>query len=262
MRLCGSSALAVVVLALTAVPAAGEEFVLKDGTRIVGKIVAYQEDSFRVETSFGFAVIYKDRVERIVFTEGGKQAPAGTAPTAPPATASAAKSEASAASRPLAPPRRPDTIIEHVSGTEYVNETYRFQLFKPPTWRSYPELVKPQAPLVAALGTPDETTLLLVGSEFYQGSLPEYARMAESTLRQLYAEYQPLEESRTEVARLPALTRRFTGQAEGRYWTGMAIYFAREHHVYTVLGLTAASETTSLQLAVLERVVGSFKFFP
>lgn len=48
-------------------PAAGEEFHLKDGSTIVGKIVAYEEDSFRIETSFGFAVIYRDRIERIVF---------------------------------------------------------------------------------------------------------------------------------------------------------------------------------------------------
>ncbi|HKZ51680.1 MAG TPA: hypothetical protein VJ085_00215 [Candidatus Acidoferrales bacterium] len=242
-----------------ALPAAAEEFYLKDGSKIVGKIVAYETDSFRVETSFGFAVIYKDRIERIVFAEPARK-------EATPAAGSGAVTPTdsgprSASTTPPVPPL-PDFIIEHVSATEYVNETYHFQMFKPPTWRSYPEMVKPQTPLVAALGTPDETTLLLIGHEIFNGSLAEYARLAERSLERLYENYQREGEQSKQVAGMPAIERRFTGEAEGRFWTGVAIYFARGRQHYTFLGQTAAGETTNFQLAVLRKVVGTLAFLP
>jgi len=244
---------------LVATPTSAEEFYLKDGSKIVGTIVAYETDSFRVETSFGFAVIYKDRIERIVFAEPARKE---AAPTAASGTVTAgASSSRSAASTPPAPPL-PDNIVERVSATEYVNETFRFHMFKPPTWRSYPEMVKPRTPLVAALGTPDETTLLLIGHEFFNGSLAEYARLAEGSLQGLYENYQREGEESKRVAGLSAIERRFTGEAEGRFWTGVAVYFARGSQHYTFLGLTAAGETTNFQLAVLRKVVGTLKFLP
>jgi len=246
-------------LLLVVPPTSAEEFYLKDGSKIVGKIVAYETDSFRVETSFGFAVIYMDRIERIVFAEPARKEAAPTAASG--AGTSAGSGARPASSTPPVPPL-PDNIVERVSATEYVNETFHFQMFKPPTWRSYPEMVKPRTPLVAALGTPDETTLLLIGHEIFNGSLAEYARLAEGSLQGLYENYQREGEESKRVAGLPAIERRFTGEAEGRFWTGVAVYFARGRQHYTFLGLTAAGETTNFQLAVLRKVVGTLEFLP
>jgi len=252
---------------LLAFPAAGEEFHLKDGTTIVGKIVAYEQDSFRIETSFGFAVIYRDRIQHIVFeasnpegtAEKGMSSPGrSSAPPEAPGRVTARKADGTAPLYYVGP----DEIVERVSGTTYVNETYRFQIFKPPTWRSYPQLVKPSTPLVAALGTPDETTLLLIGREYHQGTLPDYAQRAETSLAQLYEDYRNEREDRTQVDGLSAIERRFTGKAEGRFWTGMAIYFSRGHEYYTLLGLTAAGEQTNLQLSVLRKVTHTLEFLP
>jgi len=243
----------VLVSALVAPSAAtAEEFYLKDGSKVVGKIVAYEKDSFRVETSYGIAIIYKDRVARIVFAEGDKREDASPAsPRTEPAPA-----------RGAPPPPLPATIEEQVSGTAYVNETYRFQIFKPPTWRSYPQLVRPQTPLVAALGTPDETTLLLIGREYYNGPLPDYVRLAERSLQRLYENYRREGESATQIGGVPAVERRFTGEAEGRYWTGTATYFARGQLHFTLLGLTSAGEQTPFQQAVLKKVFSSLEFLP
>ena len=233
---------------------AAEEFYMKDGSKVVGKIVAYEKDSFRVETSYGIAIIYKDRVARIVFAEGeAREAPAPASPRAEPAPARAT---------PPPPPPLPTRIDEAVSATAYVNETYRFQIFKPPTWRSYPQLVRPQTPLVAALGTPDETTLLLIGREYYNGPLPDYVRLAERSLQRLYENYHREGESLTQIGGVPAVERRFTGEAEGRYWTGTAIYLARGQLHFTLLGLTSAGEQTSFQQVVLKRVLSSLEFLP
>ena len=315
-------------------PLAAEEFYLKDGTKIVGTIVGFEEKAFRVETSFGFAIIYKDKIERIVFTGSIPQPVLGAVPeqTLPSEPVVAESSQGAAAEEPeteknliqeakvreeaeeaatekestaekeSAPelaseaaqpegggegatleeaakspasepaketlPRRPTApaiptrIIEQVTRTRYVNHTYRFQLYKPPTWRSYPTMVRPRKALVAALGTPDEATLLLIGRERYTGDLLSYARLAEPSLQELYQDYRKLAEVPTQVAGLPALERRFTGTTEGRFWTGMAIYFARGREYFTLLGVTAASETVGFQQAILRKVVNSLVFFP
>jgi len=255
----GQTFLSVLLLALL-LPAGApaEEFYLKDGTKLVGKIVAYEKDSFRVETSFGLAIIYKDRIERIVFEPGSKEAAAKAGPaSAPPPAAKPAPKETAPP-----PPPPPARIVEYVSGTRYVNETFRFQMFKPPTWRSYPQLVRPGGPLVAALGTPDETTLMLVGRESFNGDLTGYARLAENSLARTYADYRKQGERRTTVAGLPALERDFTGEAEGRFWTGSALYFARGRDYFTVLSLTAAGDTTNFQQTLLRKVVDTLEFLP
>ncbi|MBI2956235.1 MAG: hypothetical protein HYY26_02860, partial [Acidobacteria bacterium] len=251
--------------------AIAEEFHLKDGTKIQGKIVGYEKDAFRVETSFGFAIIYKDRIARIVFDEPAaaeaaapkekpeqttKEATGGETRSAPEATSRASRVGSPALAAAPAP------IVENVTGTEYVNHTYGFRLFKPPTWRSYPQLVRSQTPLVAALGTPDETTLLLIGHEISRGDVADYARGDERTLRQFYKDYRRVSERATTVAGFPAIERRFTGTAEERFWTGLAIYVAHGQHYFTFLGLTAAGEMTSLQETVLRKVTNSLEFLP
>lgn len=266
------AALASVMVAVLGVvaTAAAEEFHLKDGSKIVGTVVGYEKDAFRVETSFGVAIIYKDRILRIVFPESsGAKSTAPETEKAPPPEPEPEPAPAPPEPKPTkqeTPPRptppAPRKIVEHVSTTEYVNETYHFRMFKPPTWRSYPHLVKPQNPLVAALGTPDETTLLLIGREGYRGSLVNYVRLAERSLRQFYQDYNPQGQRPTQVAGLQAVERRFTGSAEGRYWSGLAFYFARGGQQYTLLGVTAAGETASFQHSVLRKVVNSLQFLP
>ncbi|MEE8201212.1 MAG: hypothetical protein V3R29_08600 [Candidatus Acidoferrales bacterium] len=266
------------LLFLLALPADAEEFYLKDGTKLVGKIVGYQDGAFRVETSFGIAIIYRDRIARIVFSESPRREqtqptaeetptppeepePGTTASTPPqPAETARAKREKPRRTQPP-PPEPPQQIIEHLTPTRYVNETFRFHLYKPPTWRSYPQLVQPGTPLVAVLGTPDETTLMLIGRESFNGDLASYARLAEDSLRRTYEDYRSQGEGATTVAGLPGVERSFTGQAEGRFWSGTALYFARGRQYYTVLGLTVAGETTPLQQAVLRTVMNSLTFY-
>ncbi|MFQ5662251.1 MAG: hypothetical protein ACE5HL_00260 [Terriglobia bacterium] len=316
-------------LFLSVAPAAAEEFYLKDSTKLVGKIVGYENGAFRVETSFGFAIIYQDRIARILFVTSPAEKPATRGPSrgvpekVPPASAQKpakraakkpgklatekaqpepAKKETAAKATPeKAPPAsgkksaklvterpkpkparretlarrkearrpalpaalaRPEKIIEHLTGTQYVNESYRFQMFKPPTWRSYPQLIKPESPLVAVLGTPDETTLLLIGRETYKGKLADYIRQSERNLQRLYENYRRDQDRPTRVAGLPAVERSFTGSAEGRFWSGLAVYFARGGQQYTLLGLTAAGETRSFQQAILRKVFRTLEFLP
>ena len=70
-----------------------DEIRLKDGTKIIGTIVGFENDSFRVETSYGFALIQKDKVADISIVatkKDSEQKPKANASAAPaPATRAA-----------------------------------------------------------------------------------------------------------------------------------------------------------------------------
>jgi hypothetical protein len=53
--------------------ARADELKLKDGTKIVGTIVGFEENSFKVKTSYGFAVVQKDEVVSISMTDSAKK---------------------------------------------------------------------------------------------------------------------------------------------------------------------------------------------
>ena len=54
-------------------PTHADELKLKDGTKIVGTIVGFEENSFKVKTNYGFAVVQKDQVLSISITDSGKK---------------------------------------------------------------------------------------------------------------------------------------------------------------------------------------------
>ena len=64
-----------VLLAALINPAAAraDEIRLKDGTKISGTIVGFENDSFRVETAYGFALILKDKVADISISAAKKE---------------------------------------------------------------------------------------------------------------------------------------------------------------------------------------------
>lgn len=73
-----------------------EEILLKNGQKIVGTIVGYENDMFRVETEFGIALVRKDKVASIMVSkpedakstpEPPKQEATKSSPTKPAATA-------------------------------------------------------------------------------------------------------------------------------------------------------------------------------
>ncbi|PYU35108.1 MAG: hypothetical protein DMG31_04600, partial [Acidobacteria bacterium] len=61
--------------------ARADEFRLKDGSKIVGTIVAFEDGTFKVQTSYGFAYVRKDSIAEIVPSEK-KAAPDSGQPSA------------------------------------------------------------------------------------------------------------------------------------------------------------------------------------
>jgi len=91
----------IAALVCTAVPACGEEIILKDGQKITGTIVGYEKDMFRVETDYGIALIRKDKVASI---QVSKPEPANSQAPALPPTKAASEKPGTAAPAPEAAP--------------------------------------------------------------------------------------------------------------------------------------------------------------
>jgi hypothetical protein len=333
-------------LLLIAAAVRADEIRLKDGTKITGTIVGYENDSFKVETSYGFALVRKDKIAEIIPSAPKSEpkpsqptppasagngpsanqppstaaapappkqpphappaapsaAPATTAapapappvaaatpkqplhaPTAapsgapataaapapaPPAAAATPKAEPHGATAPapqqtatVATPAPPPPIREEVVQNLYINHTDGFQLYKPPSWDLLPDQRSTLPNAVAALGTADGTTLLVVGREKLHGTLESQAAATDAQLRDVYENYRQLSFVHTVVAGLPAIERKFRGTVAEHDWSVTVLSVARGADVYTFLGMTYAdSDLIQIQENVIARTMSSLQF--
>jgi hypothetical protein len=300
---------AVAILAVAG-SARGDEFHLKDGSKIVGTIVSYEDGSFKVQTSYGFAYVRKDSIAEIVPTEkkaapdSGQQSaalkPAGFAAAAPnsrpgvlpmprpiPKYASAASKPSSPSgtvtnvapaiaaspSSPLLPDLsallhpgealdpRAQPMQELVRGNLYVNQTYGFQMYKPPTWQVIKDPQNELPNAIGALGTNDQSTLLVIGRDPMKDSLEAQAAKRERTLRDVYENYRPLDRKQITIAGLPAIEQRFYGNLDGHDWSVTVTTLARGKDVFTILGMTSAdSDLIQIQENVIAKTIASLQF--
>lgn len=301
-------------LALSTSPAArADEIKLKDGTKIVGTIVGFEENSFKVKTSYGFAVVQKDQVVSISISDSAKKAdtekksepaaekpaPAAkpvnsyknykttaSAPSDPAPVASAASPSPAVATPPpaaspapapvkSAPPAAPPTVQpappakpappesmrERVTGNLYLNETYGFQMYKPPTWQLVEGARSVLPGAITALGTSDETTYLLIGRQPIEKSFAADIEATDRHLRTTLDNYRALGEKKIVVSGAPAVERRFRVSVDQHDWSGVAVFFQHDAHLYTIFGMTAAeSDLVQIQENVINRAISSIEF--
>jgi hypothetical protein len=298
--------------------ARADEIRLKDGTKIIGTIVGFENDSFRVETSFGFALIRKDKVADINITATKKEsepnikssAPTTSPSAAAPAVVSAVVKEpavpgsvspeanalapmrapvspgssAKAAAKieiaapkiasapeatpapPVAPPAPPPApgppvIRDEIRGNLYVNLTYGFQMYKPPSWDLIPAARKALPDAVAALGTSDQTTLLVIGRAPAKDSLDAHAAATGKALGDVYENYRQISSRHLTVAGFPAVEQRLRGTADGRDWSVIVLTLLNGNDAYTLLGMTYAnSDLIQVQENVITKTVNSLTF--
>jgi hypothetical protein len=269
-----------------------DEIRLKNGTRIMGTIVGYEGDSFKVKTNYGFALVRKDKIAEIIPStvkkESGPEAKTkrtipplslpslATTKKIPPQGNSATPShQATAAARPTMPgaplpaakaspqpaPVGPPPIRDAVHGNLYLNYTYGFQMYKPPDWDLIPEARKALPDAVAALGTSDETTMLVIGRQPANDSLAAHAAATQKALSEIYENYRPVSARQTMVAGLPAVERSFRGTIDGHDWSVRLLTVLRGHDAYTLLGMTwANSDLIQVEENVIARTMHSLAF--
>jgi hypothetical protein len=298
--------------------ARADEIRLKDGTKIIGTIVGFENDSFRVETSYGFALIQKDKVAdiSIIATKkesgpkpkanasapppaaetpsivpavakepaapaGGSQEANALAPMRPPigtgaSSSAAAKTEIAAPKiktvaaaapappvPPPAPPPAPEPLVirDEIRGSLYVNLTYGFQMYKPPSWDLIPAARKALPDAVAALGTSDQMTLMVIGREHAKDSLDAHAATTGKALGDVYANYRVISSRHVTVAGFPAIEQRSRGTADGRDWSVTLLTLLKGNDAFTLLGMTYAdSDLIQVQENVIAKAVNSLTF--
>jgi hypothetical protein len=260
-----------------------DEIKLKDGTKITGTIVGFEENSFKVKTSYGFAVVQKDQVVSIIVSDTSKKASAGSdqpvpeksaAPPAKPAKAevaavtpapavAAVKPASAPAPPPPAPPKpaAPEPMREQVVGNTYTNETYGFQMYKPPAWKVIEGARTLLPGSITAMGTDDQTTYLLIGQEPAGKSLNSDIDATEHRLRDILENFRPIDEKQLTISGVTATERHFRGSVDQKDWSGVVVYVPRDTHVYTIFGMTLAdTDLVQIQENVISRAISSLKF--
>jgi hypothetical protein len=304
--------IALVLVILGAVSSGhGDEFHLKDGSKIVGTIVGFEDGAFKVQTTYGFAYVRKDSIAEIVPNEKkpapdtGQQSaalkPAGLATTSTSsssavqpmprpipkyATAPSKPGNAAAMATNVAPPAiapsssspllpdlsgllpageaidpRKEPMREVVRGNLYVNQTYGFQMYKPPTWQVIKGAQNELPNAIGALGTEDQNTLLVIGRDPMKDSLEVQAARRERTMREVYENYRPLDKKLVTIAGVPAIEQRFYGKIDGHDWSVTVTTLARGKDVLTILGMTSAdSDLIQIQENVIAKTIASLQF--
>ena len=321
----------VCVLALAALPACGDEIRLKDGKKLYGVIVAYEENMFKVKTDFGYVLVEKDKIASIIpaAPTGSEaepaKAPANAQPKAESAVAKAAdggsspnnaseksvvassgkqnkkdKTEgkisaaavkpelpanatsAAAVTPPAlkgsvvtintslptataqpAPPKEPElpAIREDVQGNLYTNYTHGFRMYKAPSWQIMGDARSALPNAIVAMGTANESSLLVVGREKTKDPLESAATAVEKRLYDVYDNYHRVSLRKTVIGGSPAIEFRYRGKADEHDWSGKLVVISHSGDIFTILGMTYAdSDLIQIEENVIAKAIASLSF--
>jgi hypothetical protein len=328
---------ALVFCAIT-LPARADEIRLKDGKKLYGVIVAYEDNMFKVKTDFGYVLVEKDKIASIIpstpaekpesqpvakrdaaphppkpdaawrpeiepavtssaetsaaptnasakssnpssSAKTDKAAPKITnvavkpeIPTSTPAgnamapaikaTTTAPTSNLAASATPPAPkePEVPE-IREDIQGNLYTNYTHGFRMYKAPSWNLIEEARTALPNAIVAMGTSNESTLMVVGEESTKEPLETAAAGVEKRLHDVYLRYQRISQRNTVVGGLPAVEYQYRGSADDHDWSGKLVVVARGKDIFTVLAMTHAdTDLIQIQENVIARSIASLDF--
>lgn len=276
-----------------------DEIRLKDGKKLYGVIVAYEDNMFKVKTDFGYVLVEKDKIASIIpdtpadasaKPDSAKKAEPAEAKEVPvakkaispnanarpelPATTKAAgdasapalktavatpKSSLAANAAPPPPPK--EEIHEEIQGNLYINHEFGFRMYKAPSWQIIDGAGQTLPNAIVAMGTNNESTLLIVGHEKTKASLESTAQTLEKRLQDVYDNYRLISQRKTTVGGQPAIEYRYRGMAEDHDWSGTLSVVAHGGEFLSVLGMTFAdSDLIQIQENVISRSIASLNF--
>jgi hypothetical protein len=155
----------------------------------------------------------------------------------------------------------PEAIRETVTGNTYTNETYRFRMYKPPTWEVIAAAPAVLPGAITAMGTSDDRTYLLIGQEPAGKSLATDMDSTERRLRNVMENFRPLGEEHITVSGTAATEHRFRGSVDQHDWSGVVVLVPRGARLYTIFGMTRAdSDLVQIQENVIARAIASLQF--
>ncbi len=184
------------------------------------------------------------------------------APAIKASPAATANGPAASAASP-APPKEPEVPAnrEEIQGNVYTNYTHGFRMYKAPSWSLIEEARGALPNAIVAMGTSNESTLMVVGEEKTKEPLDAAAAAVEKRLHDVYSNYQRLSERKTVVGGLPAVEYQYRGKADDHDWSGKLVIVARGKDMFTVLAMTYAdSDLIQIQENVIVRAIASLDF--
>jgi hypothetical protein len=152
-------------------------------------------------------------------------------------------------------------VHEEVSGNTYVNDTYGFRMYKPPGWDliAGARAIMPGA--LAALGTSDEKTYLMIGLAPAGETLTDGIDQAEQRLREAMASFRVTDQKRMNVSGVSSIAHRFRGSVDSHEWSGVVVFVPLGAKIYTIFGMTyAESDLVQIQENVINRAITSLQF--
>ncbi len=310
--------LALFTVGLLAAPGRADEIRLKDGKKLYGVIVAYEDNMFKVKTDYGYVLVEKDKIAEIIPSTPAapkqpaakpasdappKAEPAVTKSKEPPPSVTNANAKSSApiinnlavrpeipvssnkpdatppaikapiaapktalaavaTPPPPAPPKEePPANREEILGNLYINHEFGFRIFKAPSWQLIDGAGQTLPNAIVAMGTSNESTLLVVAREKTKTSLDTAAKTVEERLHDVYENYRLISERKTLVGGQAAIEYRYRGMADGHDWSGTLAVIARGGEIFTVLGMTFAdTDLIQIQENVIARAIASLDF--
>jgi hypothetical protein len=278
--------------------ARADEIRLKDGKKLHGVIVAYEDNMFKVKTDFGYVLVEKDKIASIIpdtptedtatntpAKPAAKSESAGKASaivnssavrpeipltaakgdvTPPPIKAVSATPKtaiAAPAATPPPPKEEPPPIKEEIQGNLYLNHEFLFRMYKAPSWQIIADAGQSLPNAIVAMGTSNESTLLVVGHEKANSALEPTAKEVEKKLSEVYDNYRLISQRKSVLGGLPAIEYKYRGMADGHDWSGTLAVVARSGDVFTVLGMTYAdTDLIQIQENVISRAIASIDF--
>ena len=134
-------------------------------------------------------------------------------------------------------------------------------MYKAPSWEIMEDARKALPNAIVAMGTSNESTLLVVGQEQTKDSLEPSANGVEKRLREIYSKYRMLSRHKTAIGGAPAVEFKFTGLADEHEWSGTLVVVGRGKDVLTILGMTYAdTDLIQIQENVIARAISSTDF--
>ena len=187
----------------------------------------------------------------------------GAKPAAPSITTPAVATTALAVPVAAPPPPAPEIPAnrEEVQGNTYTNYTHGFRMYKAPSWQVIDDARTTLPNAIVAMGTFNESTLMVVGREKTKQPLDAAATAVEKRLRDVYDDYRQISQQKTVVGGLPAVEYRYRGKAAAHDWSGTLVVIARGNDILTALGMTYAdSDLIQIQENVISRAITSLDF--
>ena len=256
--------LALVATSLSASALLADEIRLKDGKKLYGVIVGFDDNMFKVKTDFGYVLVEKDKIAQIIPTTSSPSEPAKAQPqpaaksnsdgaakvepavetttTNSPASPGPSKRDKTAAvithvnarpeipvatpvaldenapalktshaapktslggaSAPPPPPKEePAPVKEEIQGNLYINHEYGFHMYKAPSWQIIEGAGQTLPNAIVAMGTSNESTLMVIGHEKIKPPLESAAATVEKRMREVYENYRLLSERKNHHGR-------------------------------------------------------------